>query len=190
MENINNEATAQAYLKSQVLETAESYRDLTVAKIETWRADNLLKAQNGEADLTVSTIKEVADAYIRQANAINNLVDHTNLASVFETSTSASKDTETALDRITNKYKELTDVIGSNVNLILSQIKLLETQGKEVGEAYYTELVDQSSTKIAILTEQFNELRQQFLNTPKGTDEWLELNSAFLEVQNSIFDVQ
>ena len=119
----------------------------------------------------------------------SNISNNRNYTS-FETSTSASKDTETALDRITNKYKELTDVIGSNVNLILSQIKLLETQGKEVGEAYYTELVDQSSTKIAILTEQFNELRQQFLNTPKGTDEWLELNSAILEVQNSIFDVQ
>ena len=61
LENIDNEATAQAFLESQVLKTAESYKDLTVAKIEMWRGDNLLKAQNGETDLTVSTINEVAD---------------------------------------------------------------------------------------------------------------------------------
>lgn len=190
LENIDNEATAQAYLKSQVLETAQSYEDLAVAEIQAWQAKMLAKSEKGETDLTVATINEVTEGYIRQANAINNLFNNTNLASVFETSTSASKDTETALDRITKKYKELTDVIGSNVNLILSQIKLLEAQGKEVGSAYYTELVDQSSAKIAVLTEQFNELRKEFLNTPKGTDEWLELNSAILEVQNSIIEAK
>ena len=94
--------------------------------------------------------------------------------------------TETALDRITNKYKELTDVIGSNVNLIKSQISLLEAQEKEVGKAYYEELINQSATKIDVLNKQFSELRQQFLNTPKNTEEWLELNAAILETQNTI----
>lgn len=186
LENIDNEATAQAYLKSQVLETAQSYKDLTVAKIEAWRSDNLLKARNGETDLTVSTINEVADAYIRQANAINNLVDHTNLASVFETTTSAAKSTETALDRIKNKFQELTDVIGSNLNLIKSQISLLETRGSTVGRAYYDELISQSTEKIKVLTEQYNELRKQFLQTDRGTEEWLELNAAILETQDAI----
>lgn len=186
LENIDNEATAQAYLKSQVLETAQSYKDLTVAKIEAWRSDNLLKARNGETDLTVSTINEVADAYIRQANAINNLVDHTNLASVFETTTSAAKSTETALDRIKNKFQELTDVIGSNLNLIKSQISLLETRGSTVGRAYYDELISQSTEKIKVLTEQYNELRKQFLQTDRGTEEWLELNAAILETQEAI----
>ena len=190
LENIDNEATAQTYLKSQVLETAQSYEDLAVAEIQAWQAKMLAKSEKGETDLTVATINEVTEGYIRQANAINNLFNNTNLASVFETSTSAAKSTETALDRITKKYKELTDVIGSNVNLILSQIKLLEAQGKEVGSAYYTELVDQSSAKIAVLTEQFNELRKEFLNTPKGTDKWLELNTTILEVQNSIIEAK
>lgn len=190
LENIDNEATAQAFLKSQVLETAESYKDLTVAKIETWRADNLLKARNGETDLAVSTINEVADAYIRQANAINNLVDHTNLASVFETTTSAAKSTETALDRIKNKFQELTDVIGSNLNLIKSQISLLETRGSTVGRAYYDELISQSTEKINVLTEKYNELRKQFLQTDKGTEEWLELNAAILETQNAIIEAK
>ena len=190
LENIDNEATAQAFLESQVLETAESYKDLTVAKIETWRADNLLKARNGETDLTVATINEVADAYIRQANAINNLVDHTNLASVFETTTSAAKSTETALDRIKNKFQELTDVIGSNLNLIKSQISLLETRGSTVGRAYYDELISQSTEKINVLTEKYNELRKQFLQTDKGTEEWLELNAAILETQNAIIEAK
>lgn len=186
LENIDNEATAQAFLESQVLETAESYKDLTVAKIEAWRTDNLLKARNGETDLAVSTINEVADAYIRQANAINNLVDHTNLVSVFETTTSAAKSTETALDRIKNKFQELTDVIGSNLNLIKSQISLLETRGSTVGRAYYDELISQSTEKIKVLTEQYNELRKQFLQTDRGTEEWLELNAAILETQDAI----
>ena len=186
LENIDNEATAQAYLKSQVLETAQSYEDLAVAEIQAWQAEMLAKSKKGETDLTVATINEVTEGYIRQANAINNLFNNTNLASVFETSTSASKDTETALDRITKKYKELTDIIGSNLNLIKSQISLLETRGSTVGRGYYDELISQSTEKINILTEQYNELRKQFLQTDKGTEEWLELNAAILETQNAI----
>ena len=186
LENIDNEATAQAYLKSQVLETAQSYEDLAVAEIQAWQAKMLTKSEKSETDLTVATINEVTEGYIRQANAINNLFNNTNLASVFETTTSAAKSTETALDRITKKYKELTDVIGSNVNLIKSQISLLETRGSTVGRAYYDELISQSTEKIKVLTEQYNELRKQFLQTDRGTEEWLELNAAILETQDAI----
>lgn len=186
LENIDNEATAQAYLKSQVLETAQSYEDLAVAEIQAWQAKMLTKSEKGETDLTVATINEVTEGYIRQANAINNLFNNTNLASVFETTTSAAKSTETALDRIIKKYKELTDVIGSNVNLIKSQISLLETRGSTVGRAYYDELISQSTEKIKVLTEQYNELRKQFLQTDRGTEEWLELNAAILETQDAI----
>lgn len=186
LENIDNEATAQAYLKSQVLETAQSYEDLAVAEIQAWQAKMLTKSEKSETDLTVATINEVTEGYIRQANAINNLFNNTNLASVFETTTSAAKSTETALDRIKNKFQELTDVIGSNLNLIKSQISLLETRGSTVGRAYYDELISQSTEKIKVLTEQYNELRKQFLQTDRGTEEWLELNAAILETQNAI----
>lgn len=186
LENIDNEATAQAYLKSQVLETAQSYEDLAVAEIQAWQAKMLTKSEKGETDLTVATINEVTEGYIRQANAINNLFNNTNLASVFETTTSAAKSTETALDRIKNKFQELTDVIGSNLNLIKSQISLLETRGSTVGRAYYDELISQSTEKIKVLTEQYNELRKQFLQTDRGTEEWLELNAAILETQDAI----
>lgn len=188
LENITNEKTAQAYLASQTLDTAESYEVLAKAKLDAWKVDALKnRDKNG---MSISTINKVYSNMLKQYTAINNLFDNTNLASIFDATTSSANKTETALDRITKKYKELTDVIGSNVNLILSQIKLLEAQGKEVGSAYYTELVDQSSAKIAVLTEQFNELRKEFLNTPKGTDEWLELNAAILEVQNSIIEAK
>lgn len=186
LENIDNEATAQAYLKSQVLETAQSYEDLAVAEIQAWQAKMLTKSEKGETDLTVATINEVTEGYIRQANAINNLFNNTNLASVFETTTSAAKSTETALDRIKNKFQELTDVIGSNLNLIKSQISLLETRGSTVGRAYYDELISQSTEKINVLTEKYNELRKQFLQTDKGTEEWLELNAVILETQDAI----
>ena len=186
LENIDNEATAQAYLKSQVLETAQSYEDLAVAEIQAWQAKMLTKSEKSETDLTVATINEVTEGYIRQANAINNLFNNTNLASVFETTTSAAKSTETALDRIKNKFQELTDVIGSNLNLIKSQISLLETRGSTVGRAYYDELISQSTEKIKVLTEQYNELRKQFLQTDRGTEEWLELNAAILETQDAI----
>lgn len=190
LENIDNEATAQAYLKSQVLETAQSYEDLAAAEIQAWQAKMLAKSEKGETDLTVATINEVTEGYIRQANAINNLFNNTNLASVFETSTSAAKSTETALDRIKNKFQELTDVIGSNLNLIKSQISLIETRGSTVGRAYYDELISQSTEKIKVLTEKYNELRKQFLQTDKGTEEWLELNAAILETQNAIIEAK
>lgn len=95
-----------------------------------------------------------------------------------------------ALDRIKNKFQELTDVIGSNLNLIKSQISLLETRGSTVGRAYYDELIAQSTEKINVLTEKYNELRKQSLQTGKGTEEWLELNAAILETQNAIIEAK
>lgn len=171
-------------IEMEALKTIQKIYEDTGSKIEVM---NWLK-DNGYSMFMASNYLDVANEYSELEKKSESLKGK--MLEQIETTTSAAKSTETALDRITKKYKELTDVIGSNVNLILSQIKLLEAQGKEVGEAYYTELVDQSSAKIAVLTEQFNELRQQFLNTPKGTDEWLELNSAILEVQNSIIEAK
>ena len=168
-------------IEMEALKTIQKIYEDTGSKIEVM---NWLK-DNGYSMFMASNYLDVANEYSELEKKSESLKGK--MLEQIETSSAART---SALDRITNKYKELTDVIGSNVNLILSQIKLLEAQGKEVGEAYYTELVDQSSTKIAILTEQFNELRQQFLNTPKGTDEWLELNSAILEVQNSIIEAK
>ena len=171
-------------IEMEALKTIQKIYEDTGSKIEVM---NWLK-DNGYSMFMASNYLYVANEYSELEKKSESLKGK--MLEQIETTTSTAKSTETALDRITNKYKELTDVIGSNVNLILSQIKLLEAQGKEVGEAYYTELVDQSSAKIAVLTEQFNELRQQFLNTPKGTDEWLELNSSILEVQNSIIEAK
>lgn len=168
-------------IEMEALKTIQKIYEDTGSKIEVM---NWLK-DNGYSMFMASNYLDIANEYSELEKKSESL--KSKMLEQIETSSAAGT---SALDRITNKYKELTDVIGSNVNLILSQIKLLEAQGKEVGEAYYTELVDQSSAKIAVLTEQFNELRQQFLNTPKGTDEWLELNSAILEVQNSIIEAK
>ena len=171
-------------IEMEALKTIQKIYEDTGSKIEVM---NWLK-DNGYSMFMASIYLDIANEYSELEKKSESLKGK--MLEQIETTTSTAKSTETALDRITKKYKELTDVIGSNVNLILSQIKLLEAQGKEVGEAYYTELVDQSSAKIAVLTEQFNELRKEFLNTPKGTDEWLELNSSILEVQNSIIEAK
>lgn len=168
-------------IEMEALKTIQKIYEDTGSKIEVM---NWLK-DNGYSMFMASNYLDIANEYSELEKKSESL--KSKMLEQIETSPAAGT---SALDRITNKYKELTDVIGSNVNLILSQIKLLEAQGKEVGSAYYTELVDQSSAKIAVLTEQFNELRQQFLNTPKGTDEWLELNSSILEVQNSIIEAK
>lgn len=171
-------------IEMEALKTIQKIYEDTGSKIEVM---NWLK-DNGYSMFMASNYLDIANEYSELEKKSESLKGK--MLEQIETTTSTAKSTETALDRITKKYKELTDVIGSNVNLILSQIKLLEAQGKEVGSAYYTELVDQSSAKIAVLTEQFNELRKEFLNTPKGTDEWLALNSLILEVQNSIIEAK
>lgn len=168
-------------IEMEALKTIQKIYEDTGSKIEVM---NWLK-DNGYSMFMASNYLDIANEYSELEKKSESL--KSKMLEQIETSSVAGT---SALDRITKKYKELTDVIGSNVNLILSQIKLLEAQGKEVGSAYYTELVDQSSAKIAVLTEQFNELRKEFLNTPKGTDEWLELNSAILEVQNSIIEAK
>lgn len=171
-------------IEMEALKTIQKIYEDTGSKIEVM---NWLK-DNGYSMFMASNYLDIANEYSELEKKSESLKGK--MLEQIETTTSAAKSTETALDRIKNKFQELTDVIGSNVNLILSQIKLLEAQGKEVGSAYYTELVDQSLAKIAVLTEQFNELRKEFLNTPKGTDEWLELNAAILEVQNSIIETK
>lgn len=168
-------------IEMEALKTIQKIYEDTGSKIEVM---NWLK-DNGYSMFMASNYLDIANEYSELEKKSESLKGK--MLEQIETSSAVGT---SALDRITKKYKELTDVIGSNVNLILSQIKLLEAQGKEVGSAYYTELVDQSSAKIAVLTEQFNELRKEFLNTPKGTDEWLELNAAILEVQNSIIEAK
>ena len=168
-------------IEMEALKTIQKIYEDTGSKIEVM---NWLK-DNGYSMFMASNYLDIANEYSELEKKSESL--KSKMLEQIETSSVAGT---SALDRITKKYKELTEVIGSNVNLILSQIKLLEAQGKEVGSAYYTELVDQSSAKIAVLTEQFNELRKEFLNTPKGTDEWLELNAAILEVQNSIIEAK
>ena len=180
LEKITDEESALKYLETQLYDTATAYDDLTASRIKAW-SENAL--ENG---ISQNTIDNVVKNFENQASAINEMFDNINISSISTETTKVSKSTESALDRITNKYKELTDIIGSNVNLIKSQISLLEAQDKEVGGEYYKELINQSATKIDVLNKQFSELRQQFLNTPKGTEEWLELNAAILETQNTI----
>ena len=138
--------------------------------------------------VSTQDVKGALEAYAELQGAESSLQEL--IESLKFTMLDTAKVGTSALDRITNKYKELTDIIGSNVNLIKSQISLLEAQDKEVGKAYYEELINQSATKLDVLNKQFSELRQQFLNTPKNTEEWLELNAAILETQESIIQTR
>lgn len=165
-------------IEMEALKTIQKIYEDTGSKIEVM---NWLK-DNGYSMFMASNYLDIANEYSELEKKSESL--KSKMLEQIETST--TKSTETALDRITKKYKELTDVIGSNVNLIKSQISLLETRGSTVGRAYYDELISQSTEKIKVLTEQYNELRKQFLQTDRGTEEWLELNAAILETQDAI----
>lgn len=171
-------------IEMEALKTIQKIYEDTGSKIEVM---NWLK-DNGYSMFMASNYLDIANEYSELEKKSESLKGK--MLEQIETTTSAAKSTETALDRITKKYKELTDVIGSNVNLIKSQISLLETRGSTVGRAYYDELISQSTEKINVLTEQYNELRKQFLQTDKGTEEWLELNAAILETQNAIIEAK
>lgn len=167
-------------IEMEALKTIQKIYEDTGSKIEVM---NWLK-DNGYSMFMASNYLDVANEYSELEKKSESLKGK--MLEQIETTTSTAKSTETALDRIKNKFQELTDVIGSNLNLIKSQISLLETRGSTVGRAYYDELISQSTEKIKVLTEQYNELRKQFLQTDKGTDEWLELNAAILETQDAI----
>lgn len=171
-------------IEMEALKTIQKIYEDTGSKIEVM---NWLK-DNGYSMFMASNYLDVANEYSELEKKSESLKGK--MLEQIETTTSTAKSTETALDRITNKYKELTDVIGSNLNLIKSQISLLETRGSTVGRAYYDELISQSTEKINVLTEKYNELRKQFLQTDKGTEEWLELNAAILETQNAIIEAK
>lgn len=167
-------------IEMEALKTIQKIYEDTGSKIEVM---NWLK-DNGYSMFMASNYLDIANEYSELEKKSDSLKGK--MLEQIETTTSAAKSTETALDRIKNKFQELTDVIGSNLNLIKSQISLLETRGSTVGRAYYDELISQSTEKIKVLTEQYNELRKQFLQTDRGTEEWLELNAAILETQNAI----
>ena len=164
-------------IEMEALKTIQKIYEDTGSKIEVM---NWLK-DNGYSMFMASNYLDIANEYSELEKKSESLKGK--MLEQIETSSVAGT---SALDRITKKYKELTDVIGSNVNLIKSQISLLETRGSTVGRGYYDELISQSTEKIKVLTEQYNELRKQFLQTDKGTDEWLELNAAILETQDAI----
>lgn len=167
-------------IEMEALKTIQKIYEDTGSKIEVM---NWLK-DNGYSMFMASNYLDIANEYSELEKKSESLKGK--MLEQIETTTSAAKSTETALDRIKNKFQELTDVIGSNLNLIKSQISLLETRGSTVGRAYYDELISQSTEKIKVLTEQYNELRKQFLQTDRGTEEWLELNAAILETQDAI----
>ena len=171
-------------IEMEALKTIQKIYEDTGSKIEVM---NWLK-DNGYSMFMASNYLDIANEYSELEKKSESLKGK--MLEQIETTTSAAKSTETALDRIKNKFQELTDVIGSNLNLIKSQISLLETRGSTVGRAYYDELISQSTEKINVLTEKYNELRKQFLQTDKGTEEWLELNAAILETQNAIIEAK
>ena len=171
-------------IEMEALKTIQKIYEDTGSKIEVM---NWLK-DNGYSMFMASNYLDIANEYSELEKKSESLKGK--MLEQIETTTSVAKSTETALDRIKNKFQELTDVIGSNLNLIKSQISLLETRGSTVGRAYYDELISQSTEKINVLTEKYNELRKQFLQTDKGTEEWLELNAAILETQNAIIEAK
>lgn len=164
-------------IEMEALKTIQKIYEDTGSKIEVM---NWLK-DNGYSMFMASNYLDVANEYSELEKKSESLKGK--MLEQIETSSAART---SALDRIKNKFQELTDVIGSNLNLIKSQISLLETRGSTVGRAYYDELISQSTEKINVLTEKYNELRKQFLQTDKGTEEWLELNAVILETQDAI----
>ena len=164
-------------IEMEALKTIQKIYEDTGSKIEVM---NWLK-DNGYSMFMASNYLDVANEYSELEKKSESLKGK--MLEQIETSSAART---SALDRIKNKFQELTDVIGSNLNLIKSQISLLETRGSTVGRVYYDELISQSTEKIKVLTEKYNELRKQFLQTDKGTEEWLELNAAILETQDAI----
>ena len=164
-------------IEMEALKTIQKIYEDTGSKIEVM---NWLK-DNGYSMFMASNYLDIANEYSELEKKSESL--KSKMLEQIETSSVAGT---SVLDRITKKYKELTDVIGSNLNLIKSQISLLETRGSTVGRAYYDELISQSTEKIKVLTEKYNELRKQFLQADRGTDEWLELNAAILETQDAI----
>lgn len=168
-------------IEMEALKTIQKIYEDTGSKIEVM---NWLK-DNGYSMFMASNYLDVANEYSELEKKSESLKGK--MLEQIETSSVAGT---SALDRIKNKFQELTDVIGSNLNLIKSQISLLETRGSTVGRAYYDELISQSTEKINVLTEKYNELRKQFLQTDKGTEEWLELNAAILETQNAIIEAK
>lgn len=164
-------------IEMEALKTIQKIYEDTGSKIEVM---NWLK-DNGYSMFMASNYLDIANEYSELEKKSESLKGK--MLEQIETSSAART---SALDRIKNKFQELTDVIGSNLNLIKSQISLLETRGSTVGRAYYDELISQSTEKINVLTEKYNELRKQFLQTDKGTEEWLELNAVILETQDAI----
>lgn len=200
LENCKNYSEAKEKIEKQTLGRIsgmwEQYYD---AQSKTYTDGMYLLWQQGNdgdesARELYTQIKKYASIYEEATDGLEDIV-YQGVTANFESISASLEDAASAADKLTDKYKTLTDIIGSNTNLIKSQISLLETKGETVGRAYYDELINQSTQKLSILTEQYNSLKQNLANAmsngvERGSEEWLELNSSVLEVQNSIIETK
>ena len=101
------------------------------------------------------------------------------------------------LQKFNNIIEDFTNIINfrqnAGIDLIQKQMDLLSEAGELLGESYYTRSIEQEKKIIsslqdeqAALVKQLNEALSRGVEV--GTDEWIEMQNALIEVEGKILD--
>ena len=101
------------------------------------------------------------------------------------------------LQKFNNVMKDFTDAIdlrkSSGIDLIQKQMELFTEAGQLLGESFYTKSIEQQKKILSslqneqsALVKQLNEALSKGVDT--GSDEWIEMQNALIEVEGSIID--
>lgn len=96
-------------------------------------------------------------------------------------------------NNIKEDFESIDKLYSDSKSAIKNIIELLERQGQNVGEGFYTELISRTKSQMEYLKDEKNRLQAQLNQAEasgiaKGTDEWLNMVSALNDVDSAIVE--
>lgn len=96
-------------------------------------------------------------------------------------------------NNIKEDFESIDKLYSDSKSAIKNIIELLEKQGQNVGEGFYTELISRTKSQMEYLKDEKNRLQAQLNQAEasgiaKGTDEWLNMVSALNDVDSAIVE--
>ena len=193
LENIKNEEDALEYLKTQNIETAASYDELTKSKIRAWSVE---AAENG---ISEGTIKKVTKAVENQVSAINEMFDKIAISSVYTKSSSAAKSAaKSATDNIKNQVESFMNYqqkslesgkidYNTYTNTVKNYLNKMYHSGKIAAEDYFSYVEKMLNNQLKVYESALKAVTSRI---QKEIDEWQKKIDDLKDTNEKLSDQQ
>lgn len=185
-EQLNNYTDALAMYKEKA--------DEALSGIDSTLKDKIINGSVSLTDFIGDGNEEVVDALKNYQEWSNKIADCTQKLEELKTQLR-----QLELQKFNNIIEEFTDqfdLYENSNDLIDKQIALFEEAGELIGESFYNKQIEQSEKQLKVLEKEKASLVKQLNDAlssgkiQKGTDEWLEMQKALDQVDQSILDCE